>query len=274
MRTGCYKLSVKTPSASGKNYNKLNISEFHTFILIMKNLLFFATAFCLQYTGLANNPSQGFIENKGQIHDQYGKPNPDAKFLLHISGMNVVLRSNGFSYDTYKYELGDKGNEEAINLKSKKVTTRIDFHRVDIDFLGANTNPQMILEEESKDHLNFYGAGLGENGVTKVRAYAKITYKNIYPNIDIEFVNSAIKNKPLEYNFILHPGANINLIQLKYSGANAVEVVKGALSIKVSHGTMKETIPSSFWKRSGKTENINFSVSSIGNNEVVVVIKV
>ena len=43
----------------------------------------------------------GFVENKGQLVDQYGNPNNDVHYLLHQNGLNVQLRATGFSYDTY-----------------------------------------------------------------------------------------------------------------------------------------------------------------------------
>lgn len=42
-----------------------------------------------------------FIENKGQIIDQCGEINTNVKFLLNTPGLNVLIRSNGFSYDVY-----------------------------------------------------------------------------------------------------------------------------------------------------------------------------
>lgn len=35
---------------------------------------------------------QGFIENKGQIHDQFNKPNRDVLYLLNTNGLNVQLK--------------------------------------------------------------------------------------------------------------------------------------------------------------------------------------
>ena len=59
-----------------------------------------------------------FIENKGQIIDQFGNPNPEVRFLLNMKGFNVQLRQNGFSYDIYQIEKeGQKheGTEEQGN---------------------------------------------------------------------------------------------------------------------------------------------------------------
>lgn len=44
----------------------------------------------------------GFTENKGQVYDQFHKSNKDVKYILHAAGMNIQLRKNSFSYDTYE----------------------------------------------------------------------------------------------------------------------------------------------------------------------------
>jgi len=46
--------------------------------------------------------SMGFIENRGQIIDQFYKPNHAVLYLLNTPGMNVQLRRGGFSYDLYR----------------------------------------------------------------------------------------------------------------------------------------------------------------------------
>ncbi|MCU0319156.1 MAG: hypothetical protein MUE88_03660, partial [Flavobacteriales bacterium] len=53
----------------------------------------------LPFTTKAN--SEGFTANKGQVHDQFGRPNQAVLYLSTGPGMNVQLRKNGFSYDTY-----------------------------------------------------------------------------------------------------------------------------------------------------------------------------
>jgi len=52
----------------------------------------------------AEGHSEGFTQNKGQIHDQYRKPNPAVLYLYSSPGMNVQLKKDGFAYDTYTVE--------------------------------------------------------------------------------------------------------------------------------------------------------------------------
>jgi len=43
----------------------------------------------------------GFIENKGQIHDQNYVCNTSVLYMFSSPGLNVSLKKNGFSYDTW-----------------------------------------------------------------------------------------------------------------------------------------------------------------------------
>jgi hypothetical protein len=98
----------------------------------------------------------GFIENKGQIHDQDYKPNPEVKYLLNLNnGLNVQLKANSFSYDTYVIERKAKEKAEAEEMDEPDMFRHpfdsIDnyeivyhFHRIDIQLLNANPNPEII----------------------------------------------------------------------------------------------------------------------------------
>lgn len=194
----------------------------------------------------ATKPIIGFIENKGQIHDQNFKPNTAVKYLLSIPGMNIQLKANSFSYDTYTVEQkSTETNRETVltKLKHPKVENIYHFHRVDVEFIGANTQPEIIAEHPSETYYNYYTTGTCEQGATNVRSYEKVTYKNIYPNIDLEFI---AKEGKLKYNFIVHYGGDMNVIKWKYHGANASEIKNNKVSIAVKHGEFNEAIPESY----------------------------
>jgi hypothetical protein len=215
---------------------------------------------------------KGFVENKGQIHDQNFKANPTVKFLLNVPGMNVQLRSNGFSYDTYKNEKREipSSNKGVRREETAQYVIDSKYHRIDIEFVNANSNAQVFAEERSSDYLNFYNSVTPESGATEVYHYGKVTYRNIYPNIDVEFISEPNGKISVEYNFILRPGANINNIQLKYKGANTIELKNGKLNINVSNGNLVEEIPVSFWKNSGKKEKINYTILSKNSDETII----
>jgi hypothetical protein len=210
--------------------------------------------------------SMGFIENRGQITDQNYSPNPAVKFLFSMPGLNVQLKANGFSYDTYVEERQkkEKKQTEFSGIPDELDNVIIHFHRIDIEFIGANNHPQLIAEQPGNDYLNFYTAGTPDEGITHVNHYAKVTYKELYPGIDLEFKAQQGTNKPVEFNFIVHAGADLSQIKWKYNGSDNTELSGGDIHIKTVHGFLTERIPNSFVKETGETIDITYKYMAEG----------
>lgn len=230
----------------------------------MRHTLLFLFLFFASYSFAQNkNQSIGFKENKGQIIDQKGKPNPDVKYLLNTSGLNVQIKKSGFSYDIYetkKHPLSEKQKAKlrptSFSDKDKNKTPDYSleyfYHRIDIDFVNANPKVELITEQKSKDYHNYYNIPNKPEGVLMVHQYQQITYKNIYPNIDVIFSIPKDSLKPVEYNFVVHPKGKISDIQLKFNGAKT-ELVDNKIRMQVRFGDLEETLPMS-WTEDGKTK--------------------
>ena len=219
-----------------------------------------------------SNTQYGFIENKGQIVDQNGNPNSDVLFMNVSSGLKVQLTKKGFSYECYKIDRKESEVQSAMKQGSKLLTpakqasSTMQIHRVDIELENMNQQVEVIAEYPASDVINYYTPGTPEEGITGVKHYRKVTYKNIYPNIDVEFVindltpalrsipepveggegEGGVKKGGVEYNFIVRPGGNAENIRLKYEGANDLKLVNGKLQIATSLGDVEEHIPYSY----------------------------
>lgn len=207
----------------------------------------------------------GFIENKGQIHDQSNVCNTDVLFLHSSSGLNVDLRKNGFSYDTWKLNVDPLKPEDPTYHKLNQAyddKTTVNFHRIDVTLVNANPDPEIQTFGRSESFANYYTAGTPESGITDVHSYSSVTYKNVYPEIDIEFVSTGGEFK---YNFIVHPGGEISNIKMKYSGQEHISLKNGKLILKTSNGIMEENIPVSFLESDHAIVNVEYSI--IHNNE-------
>lgn len=221
-------------------------------------IAFFICLFCsLPFLAVkaADNPSTGrtngyFIENKGQLLDQNGSPNADVLFLATGPGFRVQLRRTGYSYELFSAEEENQPSGTSCPHTRALPSLRIFNHRVDLNFEGMNPTPTIVTELASEDYFNYYVSGEEINGV---KAYGKVTYKNIYPFTDIEFLPGQNKG-PLKYNLILHPGADIEKIRFAITGANEVKIDRGALNISTSQGSLKETIPISYYTDSPETD--------------------
>ncbi|WP_026978194.1 T9SS type B sorting domain-containing protein [Flavobacterium tegetincola] len=215
--------------------------------------------------------STGFIENKGQVIDQKGNPNPAVKYLLTTNGLNVQLRKNGFSYDVYEMENNaiinsDKNLTDLENPnKDNDIKTKIKFHRIDINFLNANKNAILIAEDKSLDFDNFYNAVHTPSGLINVYKFQKITYQNIYKNVDVVFFIPKDSTKVVEYNFIVKPGGKVSDIRLKFKGAET-DLFENKIKMNLRFGQMYETLPLSWIEDSIKKQEIQVRYKRLKDN--------
>lgn len=79
------------------------------------------------------------------------KKNPNVKYLFQSNGLNVQIKKEGFSYDVYEVKKSlkkdSKKNKQYLFEQDKKRTEydyKYQYHRMDIDFVGANKNPEII----------------------------------------------------------------------------------------------------------------------------------
>ena len=165
-----------------------------------------------------------FMENKGQVVDFNGKLRTDVKFTAHSNGVKLFITSNGIYYQF---------------AKSGKAKTEL--YRMDMQLMGANSNAPIIKENKSSYNENYFLATCPKQGITDVTGYSKITYQNIYPNIDwVVYAH----NQQMEYDFVVHPGGNPNDIKIKYDAAKSITINKnGSLSIATSLGQITEGAP-------------------------------
>ena len=86
--------------------------------------------------------AQSFIENKGQVSDQFGAPNHAVRYLLETPNNTISLRNGGFSYDTYTVERLDQPSEASPYPTTKRsaapVAITVHYHRVDVTLVGCD----------------------------------------------------------------------------------------------------------------------------------------
>ena len=226
----------------------------------MKTLILFIFCFILsancfsKQSDLGSVYTSGFIENKGQIIDQNSKPNTSVLYMGASPNLMLQLKKNGFSYEVRHYESYQNINTNPKLNVSKKHRKEenldsvvVSSHRIDVTLVGANETPEIIAENRSINYLNYYTTGTPVEGVTYVYQYKKIIYKDIYPNIDLEFItNESDRSRPFKYNFIVRPNGRISDIKLKYYGGYDTKLSDNQILISTAFGDITEAIPQSY----------------------------
>jgi len=229
-------------------------------------LLFANSLFAQNPDSFTKSSTKGFIQNKGQIIDQNNKPNPSVLYLLNTPGFNVQLRRGGWSYDLFapKSPEGDFFSPFRGAGGEKEPWGEVKFHRIDFALIGSNPNCEIITSEPSTDYLNYYTTETPEEGVTDVRSYQKVTYLNIYPGIDLEFLVD--KNLGFEYNFLVHPGGNLANVQLEILGPMKIREISEGLKLITSVGVIDEVIPLCSYQMYDHSFPVKGNFMKIGEN--------
>lgn len=169
---------------------------------------------------------KGFVENIGQVTDQFGQPRQDIRFSVNNgAGMKIYFSENGLYYQWYK---GDQ------------------IYRMDVKLVGANPNPR-ISTEKVQNFKESFTRIIGKDA----KSFGKITYHEVYPHIDWVFYFNA--QGQLEHDFVVHPGAKVSDIRIQYLGADKMNIeADGGLLVQTPFGAIKENSPYTYEQVSGK----------------------
>ncbi|MEO6882593.1 MAG: gliding motility-associated C-terminal domain-containing protein [Bacteroidia bacterium] len=183
-----------------------------------------------------------FLENKGQFSNE-GNGNSAIKYGFDDGQSKIYFTDKGILYRFDKKE-DTPQNNEAGDKDEHKITVKTDI--VSAIWEGANSNVQIIGESPRSDYFSY---SINNNGILRninhIAAFQKIIYKNLYPNIDVEYIFHP--DEGIEYSLILHPGADINQVKLKYSDGHRVRLVDGDTHITTSFGDIIDHAPLAFY---------------------------
>ncbi len=208
-----------------------------------------------------------FVENNGQIKDQYGCLRDDIQFALNGNGINIFIGNGQLHYQFCKTEVCQPERSYSFRKHSANVQHYTETYRMDVELIGANAYANIITEEQQGYSEIYYTTGCPENGI-QANTYKKITYKNIYPHIDWVIVLTGNK---LEHEFVVNAGGQVSDIQLKYSGQNSITIDANGNVVAITPlGTIKELAPicySSDGSRVSSGFRLNNNIVSYGVND-------
>src|SRR5579859_6610900 len=165
-----------------------------------------------------------FIENKGQYGDTVPRHNYMGKILYGYEGwgLPVLFTSRGLIH------LHNRGKD----------STRV----ITMEWLQANPHPEIVAADLAPG-VHSYG-----KAATAARGFRKLTYKNIYPGIDVEYSFIPGRQAGFEFRIILQPGADLSKVKMRYGGE--IREIKDSLGGLVVHsgiGSITETAPVSYY---------------------------
>ena len=204
-----------------------------------KFLLIPAFAFCAAQIGFSqpvtSKPSDvemGFEENKGQLADKNGNLLPNVLFKSRGTGPGIYITTSGL---TYVFVQKDAHSANADEAKTKTSWSKIEMNLENASIKKEN----IVCENELPGYSNFYYAHCPQ-GILNVRSFHSVTIKNIYPGID--WVFNADAKSGMAHDFIVHPGADPNVIRINYKGTNAPVTLDNTSKPEASSQKMQDAV--------------------------------
>jgi gliding motility-associated-like protein len=193
------------------------------------------------------NKNWSFAENKGQLTDPSGNLSPEIKYYGYSSGISLYCMPGMISFVFTKIK-SDKNISEAtghpLSQSRGCENPKISTSRVELVLFNSNKAASIIPSGEQDYYENYYLAHTGQSGIINVHTFKTITYKNIYPHIDLVL---HAKVQGLKYEFVVNPGGKVNDIQMQWNGLNSLKLLdNGGLSYQCALGKMDEGQPVSY----------------------------
>jgi hypothetical protein len=195
-----------------------------------------------------------FKPNLGQIADNEGKAQKEIQYYAFSGNTGVRCFSNRLSFIFIQDNADRKKVIQGKNTPVEDISSKTS--RIDMIFEGAKPSPKIVTEQK-EDYVSNYYLGHCSKGILDVPSYKKLTYSGIYNNIDMVLL---CKGKNIEYQFIIHPGGDINDIKIKWDGASQIHKVDGEMLYTNEMGAIHETKPLSYLS-TGRAVESSFSIT-------------
>lgn len=199
-----------------------------------------------------------FIENNGQW-------DPSVKFKSNAGSGAFYLTNKGFTI--VQYNPKDIQNikirrHDGTSLDAKQrlqpgpvdTSNKVRTHSYSMEFL--NSQVAQIIPDRALPNVNNYFLGNDKSKwASNCKIYLGVTYQNVYKGIDVRYYVDG--NGNLKYDFIVHPGANVDNISMKYSGASNITVKKKELHITTPLGVSRELKPYTYQLNNNERQELD-----------------
>src|SRR5215216_3586586 len=164
---------------------------------------------------------------KTRLNELYGQLPLSFEANVGQTDPQVDFISRGSGYTLF---LTPREAVLALRTASASPTTgdrRIDHHEssagavLRMKFVGSEAKPRVTGQEELPGKVNYIIGKDPKQWRTGVSTYAKVAYRNLYPGVDLVYYGN---QRQLEYDFVVSPGTNPDIIALSFEGADTLKV--------------------------------------------------
>ena len=209
-----------------------------------------------------------FVENKGQWDGRvrFRADITNGTFYLHKGGFTVLMYSQEDMYRLREMVHGHPVSSGLSQPSGKALESRttaaptvstagrltVRSHAYQVGFLNSAEDVEIVPDKPLPTYNNYFIGNDRTKWASNCKVYQGVTYKNIYPNIDVRYYTD---EGNMKYDLILHPGANPDQIAMKYIGADRMTLRNNQLITHTSVSDVKGLEPRTYQlNAAGRTE--------------------
>lgn len=242
--------------------------------------------------------SRSFVENQGQFNERLAPQATEGDLIRYGfegDGQQVFLADHKVYFNLYRATLHQKTEAEKAQRAARKkkgfdtpeaftafekAGRRFDYSTdlMVAEWLGANPNVSLVpAAPDPFTHSYEFRDNKRLSSRNGIRSYQKVTYRNLYPNIDVEY--TLHPESGVKYSLILHPGADLSQVKLRYSKPAELNQ-DGSIHTAVRFGEIIDHQPYTFYQDSGEEiasayrlndDEISFELSGYDASRTVVI---
>ncbi len=176
--------------------------------------------------GVAEATKQRIVETYGKLPLSFeanqGQTDSRVKFISRGPGYTLFLNSTEAVLSFPSRDRKGAGASSSLPGSSPPSSSPPEGRNVlRMQLVGANPHPEVKGLEELPGKSNYFLGNDPDKWRTDVPTYAKVQYKNVYPGVDLVYYGN---QRQLEYDLIVAPGTDPDVIQLAFEGNENLEI--------------------------------------------------
>lgn len=181
-----------------------------------------------------------FEANQGQTDSHVKFLARGGNYTLFLTPVDAVLK------------LYEPRAKKSLQKRDEPKTSKFTVLRMSL--VGANPAPRMEGVNQLAGISNYFIGNDSSKWRTNVPHYSKVQYKDVYPGVDLVYYG---KQRQLEYDLVLAPGADPSVVTLAFKGARRMNVdTNGDLVLHTRRGELRHAKPFIYQEANGVKQMI------------------
>ncbi|MGH9769874.1 MAG: SBBP repeat-containing protein, partial [Blastocatellia bacterium] len=184
---------------------------------------------------------------QAKVNEAYGKLPLSFEINRGQADPSVKFLSRGANYS---FSLA--ATEATLRLRGASANQPA---TVRMKLVNANPSPWIEGVDQLPGKSNYLIGETRSKWRTGIANYAKVRYREIYRGIDLIFYGN---QRQLEYDFVVEPGADPNVIELSFDGAERLRIDQnGDLVLGTPGGEVRQSKPVIYQEVNGQRRGVN-----------------